>query len=145
MNIASSADDLEGKAFFGFSGNMSQLNESNNDLLGMICNWAGPSASARDATQPSNGLQALFQYQEVTLPGTSRTWNIATGAGKSKLAFAPTNNCNSTAAMTFDVNADGTLSANEGSSLTNDLDAPTGGNTVAQELVARGFTNPSRF
>ena len=145
MNIASSWDNLEGKAFFGFSGNMSQLNESNNDLLGMICNWAGPSASARDATQPSNGLQALFQYQEVTLPGTSRTWNIATGDGKSKLAFAPTNNCNSTAAMTFDVNADGTLSANEGSSLTNDLDAPTGGNTVAQELVARGFTKPSRF
>lgn len=145
MNIASSVDDLEGKAFFGFSGNMSQTASGSHDLLGMICNWAGPLASVRDATTPSTGVAALFQYQEVTLPGASLAWNIATGTGKSKLAFAPTNNCNSTAAMTFDVNADGTLSANEGSSLNNDLDAPTGSNTVAQELAARGFANPTRF
>jgi len=146
MNIDATGDDRAGKAFFGFSGNMAQTGSTSHNLLGMICNWAGPAALARDGNNPTQNVTTKFQYQTVTLPGTATTWDIAAGAGSSKLAFAPTNTCDSGGGMTYDVNANGVLEASEGTSSTNALDAPAAPRTTVQaEIEARGFANPTRF
>jgi hypothetical protein len=125
-----------GKAFFGFSGAMNPQSPdaTPTDLKGMICNWAGPGNSHA----PSN----LFQYQEITLGGGAADWNIVT----SKIGYAPTNSCNSSATMQFDVNADGTLTSAEGNNVTNNLDTLDAGMlTVQATMVGRGFTNPTLY
>ena len=146
MNINASGDDRTGKAFFGFSGNMAQTAATSHNLHGMICNWAGPGNLARSASNPTQNVTAKFQYQSVTLPGTATRWDIAAGAASSKLAFAPTNTCDSGVGMTYDVNASRTLSVAEGTGVANDLDAPVAPRTTVQaEIESRGFTNPTRF
>lgn len=146
MNIDVTGDDRTGKAFFGFSGNMAQTAPTSHNLVGMICNWAGPAALARDGSNPTQNVTTKFQYQAVTLLGTATTWDVAAGAGSSKLAFAPTNTCDSGGGMTYDVNANRVLDGGEGTSVTNDLDAPAAPRTTVQaEIEARGFANPTRF
>ena len=65
-------------------------------------------------------------------------------SGDSKLDYAPTNSCDATTTE-FDKNADHRLSPGEGAGTTNGLDQPAGGNTVQQELTARGFQTPTLF
>jgi hypothetical protein len=43
------------------------------------------------------------------------------------------------------VNVNGTIAAGEGVGTTNDLDVPTGANSVQQEIESRGFAKPSLF
>jgi hypothetical protein len=138
MNVSYNSTTLvrTGKAYFGFSGAMNpqSTDATPADLKGMICNWAGPGNSHT----PSN----LFQYQEITLAGTATDWDITT----SKIAYAPTVACNSSATMQFDVNADGTLGATEGNSVTNSLDTLDSGKTTVQATIeGRGFTNPTLY
>jgi len=138
MNVAYNTTTLArtGKAFFGFSGAMNPqtADSTPTDLKGMICNWAGPGNS--------HTANNLFQYQEISLPSTASDWDITT----SKIAYAPTNSCNSTATMQFDVNADTTLGATEGNSITNSLDTLDAGKTTVQATIeGRGFVNPTLY
>ena len=99
-------------------------------MLGMTCNWAGPGNS-----HTPNGN---FQYQALSLAYGATAWAIDT----SKITYAPTNSCSSSATMEFDVNADTVLGATEGNSVTADLDTRGASPSVAAALIARGFNVP---
>ncbi|CAN1541614.1 hypothetical protein MCEMIEM12_01772 [Burkholderiaceae bacterium] len=136
-NSSSEARTL--KAFFGFAPNMAAT--SNQSQLGeLICNWAGP---GNDKTVGHK----KFQSQLLSLTSTATDWSFPTNvATDSKIRFAPTNNCNSTGAMNFDVDASGILEANEGANVTNSLDVLTGTNaSVFDEIKSRGFSAPSMY
>jgi hypothetical protein len=136
-NSSSEARTL--KAFFGFAPNMAAT--SNQNQLGeLICNWAGP---GNDKTVGHN----RFQSQFLSLTSTATDWSFPTNvATDSKIQFAPTNNCNSTGTMNFDVDASGSLAANEGANVTNSLDVLTGTNaSVFDEIKSRGFSAPSMY
>lgn len=136
-NSTSEQRDL--KAFFGFAPNMATA--SNPGRLGaLICNWAGPGS-----TKDQSHLR--FQSQALTLTSTSSEWAFPTSAAAdSKIRFAPTNNCNSSATMQFDVDSNRTLSAGEGNGIANSLDVISGGRaTVFDEIVFRGFSLPSMY
>ena len=127
------------KAFFGFAPNMAT--STNPGQMGvLICNWAGPGNN-------QNPSHKLFQSQNLSLSSTATDWTFPTSASvDSKIKYAPTNNCNSTGTMTYDVDANGTLAAGEGSSVTNSLDGLTGTNTsVFAEITSRGFTIPTLY
>jgi len=126
-NSSTSTRTLSG--YFGFAGDVATTNGS---LLGMICNWAGPGNSHTPA--------ARFQSQTATLASSATAYTLAT----SKITYAPTNTCSSTTTA-YDVNVNGTIAAGEGVGTTNDLDVPTGANTVQQEIELRGFVKPSLF
>ena len=136
-NITSEARAI--KAFFGFAPNMATI--SNPGRMGeLICNWAGPGSI-------QNPGHKLFQSQNLALSSTATDWNFPTSASiDSKIKYAPTNNCNSTGTMTYDVDSNGTLAAGEGSTITNSLDGLTGTNTsVFSEIISRGFTIPTMY
>jgi hypothetical protein len=136
-NSSSEARTL--KAFFGFAPNMAAT--SNQSQLGeLICNWAGPGNSK---TVGHN----RFQSQLLSLTSTATDWSFPTDvATDSKIKFAPTNNCNSTGTMNFDVDASGSLAANEGANVTNSLDVVlTGTASVFDEIKSRGFSAPSMY
>ena len=137
-NSSSEARTL--KAFFGFAPNMAAT--SNQSQLGeLICNWAGP---GNDKTVGHK----KFQSQLLSLTSTATDWSFPTDvATDSKIKFAPTNNCNSTGTMNFDVDASGILAANEGANVTNSLDEVlTGTNaSVFDEIKSRGFSAPSMY
>jgi hypothetical protein len=127
------------KAFFGFAPNMATA--TNPGHMGvLICNWAGPGNN-------QNPSHKLFQSQNLALSSTATDWTFPTSASvDSKIKYAPTNNCNSTGTMTYDVDSNGTLAAGEGSSVTNSLDGLTGTNTsVFAEITSRGFTIPTLY
>jgi hypothetical protein len=139
-NSASEQRDL--KAFFGFAPNMATTTNPGH-LGALICNWAGP-GSNKDQTH------RRFQSQVLALTSSATDWAFPTStAADSKIRFAPTNSCDSSATMQFDVDAGsstgGTLGAAEGKSVTNSLDIATGTNTVFQEITSRGFTLPSMY
>jgi len=117
------------KAYYGYA---APIGTTTGSLLGMICNWAGPGNS--------HVPQDKFQYQAVSLVSAADEWAIDT----SKIAYAPTNNCNSTGAMNFDVADDG-LTVGDGANVTNDLDSKGGSASVAAELAARGYVVPTHF
>ena len=136
-NSSSEARTL--KAFFGFAPNMAAT--SNQSQLGeLICNWAGPGNSKTVGHK-------RFQSQLLSLTSTATDWSFPTNlATDSKIRFAPTNNCNSTGAMNFDVDASGSLAAGEGAAVTNSLDGLTGTNaSVFDEIKSRGFSAPSMY
>ena len=128
-NSASETRTLKG--YFGFGGDIATTNGA---LLGMICNWAGPGNS--HTPLPS------FQSQVATLAPSAMNFSIASGG--SKIGYAPTTSCASTT-TTFDVDVNMTLAAGEGLGTANSLDAPSGSNTVQQEIESRGFVIPSLF
>lgn len=104
-------------------------------MAGMICNWAGPGGS--HATNPT------FQSQSAVLVSGASGF---TTSGTSHITYAPTNSCNSSGSMTFDVNANGTIGTGEGANTTNNLDGLAGSNTtVMQELTSRSFGTPTLF
>ena len=136
-NSSSEARTL--KAFFGFAPNMAAT--SNQSQLGeLICNWAGPGNNKTVGHK-------RFQSQLLSLTSTATDWSFPTNlATDSKIRFAPTNNCNSTGAMNFDVDASGSLAAGEGAAVTNSLDELTGTNaSVFDEIKSRGFSAPSMY
>ena len=136
-NSSSEARTL--KAFFGFAPNMAAT--SNQSQLGeLICNWAGP---GNNKTVGHN----KFQSQLLSLTSTATDWSFPTNvATDSKIKFAPTNDCNSTGTMNFDVDASGSLEANEGANVTNSLDVVlTGTASVFDEIKSRGFSAPSMY
>jgi len=130
----STTEELSAKAFFGFSGAMTDTTTGSTNLKGMICNWAGPGNSHT----PGNN----FQYQSIKLSATATDWDLASGAASDKITYAPTVSCSSTATMRFDVNSDSTLGATEGNSVTNNLDVIDTSKTVQETIEARGFVSP---
>jgi hypothetical protein len=133
----STTEDLSAKAFFGYSGSMTDTSTGAGNLKGMICNWAGPGNSHT----PGNN----FQFQSIKLSSTASDWDFATGTGTNKITYAPTVSCTSSATMKFDVNADGTLGATEGNSITTDLDVVDPTKSVQETIEARGFVNPALY
>ena len=130
----STTEELSAKAFFGFSGAMTDTTTGSTNLKGMICNWAGPGNSHT----PGNN----FQYQSIKLSATATDWDLASGTASNKITYAPTVSCSSTSTMRFDVNSDSTLGATEGNSVTNNLDVIDTSKTVQETIEARGFVNP---
>ena len=102
------------------------------NMLGLICNWAGPGNS--------HVPQSYFQSQGATLTASATAWSL----GTSKITYAPANSCSSTT-TSYDQDGDGALSAGEGVGVLADLDTPSGSNTVAQELADRGFSIPGYY
>ena len=103
------------------------------DLLGMICNWAGPGNSHVPVL--------AFQSQRASLAAGAGSFTL----DSSLIAYAPTQSCSSTTTA-YDADADGVLAAGEGVGVASALDVPGGGRTtVAAELVSRGYTAPGRF
>lgn len=128
-NTVTDSYDLQG--FFGFAADIAT---TQGDLLGMICNWAGPGNNHTPT--------AKFQSQRATLSSDSSNFTVP--AGGSKIVYAPTNSCSSIL-TSYDVDVDNTLAANEGVGTTADLDAPSDNNTVQQEIESRGFSVPDLF
>ena len=129
-----------GQAFFGFSGafNPQSTDSTNSNLKGMICNWAGPG----NTQTPNN----YFQYQRITLTASATDWDISSAANSNLISFAPTNNCAVSGTMNFDVDANGTVGAGEGATVTNGLDTLDSGRTSVQATIeGRGFTNPTLY
>jgi hypothetical protein len=119
------------QGFFGFG---ADIGTSDGSMLGMICNWAGPGNNHNPV--------AKFQSQVAALSPTADRFTIASGG--SKITYAPTNSCNSTTTQ-FDANVDHTLAAGEGAPTVNNLDVPSGPNSVEQEIEARGFLSPALY
>lgn len=143
-------DSMAAKGYFGFSGSMGKQGTadggtaSERHIKGMICNWTGPGADASgtDDRFTNSGSTEKFQYQYLTLSSSDTEWQIS----EEDITFAPTNNCNSTGTMTYDVNADGTIASGEGQNVTNDLDTlDSGTTTVLGTMENRGFTTPTLF
>ncbi len=128
-NSATETRSLQG--FFAFAGDIASTDGS---LLGMICNWAGPGNQ--------HAPQASFQSQTATLSASALGFVIPSGG--SKITYAPTNSCSSTTTE-YDANVDGSIASGEGAGTAAVLDAPTGSNTVQQEIEGRGFAKPSLF
>ncbi len=128
-NSATETRTLEG--YFGFGADIASTTGA---LQGMICNWAGPGNS--HTPLPS------FQSQVATLGPSATNFSIASGG--SKIGYAPTTSCASTT-TTFDIDVNATLAAGEGLGTPSTMDAPTGSNTVQQEIEARGFVIPALF
>lgn len=124
-------DNYELQGFFGFA---APITTTDGELLGMICSWAGPGNNHTPT--------AMFQSQTAVLSAGAETFTIPSGG--SKITYAPTNSCSSTT-TSYDVNVDNTLAANEGVGTAVNLDAPTGSNTVQEEIESRGFAVPSLF
>jgi hypothetical protein len=79
-------------------------------LQGFVCNANGPGST--------NTVQPMFQYQTMSLGSGATTW----ARGTTKIAYAPTNSCNASASMSYDVNGVST------SNSTNQLQGLTNGN-----------------
>lgn len=140
-NSVSEQRDLQ--AFFGFAPNMATtLNPGR--MGSLICNWAGPGSNH----SPTHGL---FQSQTLQLSSAAADWTFPTSAATdSRIRFAPTNSCNASASMRFDVDAGaatgGTLGAGEGNGVANALDGLTGSRTtVHDEIQSRGFVMPTMY
>jgi hypothetical protein len=128
-NAATQLRTLQG--FFAFAGDIAS---SDGTLLGTICNWAGPGNN--------HTLQAKFQSQLATMASGASEFTLA--ADGSKLRYAPTNSCSSTTTE-FDADLNHTIAPLEGAGTLSQLDAPSGANTVQQEIESRGFTIPKLY
>ena len=118
-------------AYYGYAADMGTATHAGN-MLGLICNWAGPGNS--------HVPQSYFQSQSASLTASATAWSL----NASKITYAPANSCSSTT-TSYDQDGDGALSAGEGVGVSADLDAPSGSNTVAQELTSRGFSIPGYY
>jgi hypothetical protein len=126
-NSATEVRTLDG--YFAFADDVAT---SDGTLLGMICNWAGPGNSHTPA--------AKFQSQTASLTASASEYLV----DASKITYSPTTSCSSTSTA-YDANLDTSIASGEGVGTVNDLDVPSGGNTVQQEINVRGYTSPSLF
>ena len=129
FNTATEVRSLKGYFAFG-----ADISSSNHDMLGMICNWAGPGNS--------HTTQALFQSQIAQLSASASEFTIPSGG--SKITYAPTKSCSSTTTL-FDANIDNTIAAGEGAATLDNLDAPDSLVTVEKEIESRGFVSPTLY
>jgi hypothetical protein len=127
----STTEDRALDAYYGYAADMGTATNAGS-MLGLICNWAGPGNS--------HVPQSYFQSQSASLTASATAWSL----GTSKITYAPANSCSSTT-TSYDQDGDGALSAGEGVGVSADLDAPSGSNTVAQELTSRGFSIPGYY
>lgn len=118
-------------AFYAYT---QSIAATNGDMLGMLCNWAGPGNNHT----PVN----YFQSQRATLSSSASIWTRTA----SHIAYAPTVSCNSGSGMRYDADGNTTIDTLEGQSVTNDLDTLSLGNAnVADELSSRGYNKPNLF
>jgi len=114
-----------------FHGHTDDIGSTDGTLLGLICNVGGPGAMAT--------VGALSQYQSLSLSGSASDWALIT----SKIGHAPTNNCQASSGMNFDVDGDGTVASGEGASAGYDLLGLSGGSVdIQDELLLMGFLPP---
>lgn len=113
-----------------FHGYTNDISNTDGTMLGMACNWNGPGST--------KALHNAYQYQAVSLGHSATSWSLST----SNIAYAPTNSCQSSSAMSFDANGDGVLDSAEGQSFNSGLAVPTGSNDVQDELQQQGFLAP---
>ncbi|MBI5924715.1 MAG: hypothetical protein HY836_03880 [Aquabacterium sp.] len=113
-----------------FHGYTNDISHTDGTMLGMACNWSGPGSTQT--------LHNAYQYQAVSLSQSATSWSLSS----SRIAYAPTNSCQSSSAMSFDANGDGALDSAEGQSFNSGLAVPTGSNDVQDELQQQGFLAP---
>ncbi|MGC4061247.1 MAG: hypothetical protein QM749_10555 [Aquabacterium sp.] len=100
-------------------------------LQGFTCNINGPGSN--------HTMQPMFQYQAMSFGNSDSNWNRSA----SNIAYAPTNNCNATSSMRYDVDGDGSITGSEGAGTQNSLYGLTTGNiNLEAQLNSMGFTYP---
>ncbi len=116
------------------SGHTDDISLTDGTLQGLICNVNGPGANGT--------LHAAFQMQQARLNRGDAGWVLT----QSHHRIAPTNSCQASANMRFDLNGDGSLGTSEGAGTTADLVTPSpsgqNANDVQGELNLRGFLSP---
>jgi hypothetical protein len=115
-----------------FHGYTDDISTTDGTLQGMVCNDGGPGSM--------HTMNALFQYQQLTLGASASHWTLGTSA----IRYAPTNSCNASATMSFDLNGTGGVISGEGASFSNTLHGLSGGSLdVQDELIQQGFWSPT--
>jgi len=85
-------------------------------------------------------MMPLFQYQQLTLGQSASSWTL----GTSNIRYAPTNSCNASASMSFDLAGNGSVTSGEGASFNHELHGLTNGSQdVQEELIGQGFWSPT--
>ena len=141
--------ETSGDAYFGFGSKVQT--KINSEILGMICNWAGPGNS--------HTLTAYAQRQHMVMETATDIFKPAADSPEdaSDITYAPTNDCTYDGTGTFKYDRDvdspadltdetaGTLNITSSSTLPFDLLAPASGTaTIWDEIKTnRGFTPPS--
>lgn len=133
FNTSTEARTLD--AYYGYTAAITGTSASTSNLLGMICNWAGPGNNHT----PNDS----FQSQTMSLASAATTWTM--NPSDSKITYAPTVSCNASGSMNFDADASGSISTGEGASVTHDLDSKGSASTVEEAIESRGYTKPTLF
>ena len=128
-NAATELRTLQG--FFAFAGDIATTDGT---LLGMICNWAGPGNE--------HTPQPMFQSQTATMTAGATEFTVASGG--SKLAYAPTNSCDSTTTE-FDLQSEPHDRDGRGVGPNERAGQTAVGKSVQQEIESRGFAIPALY
>jgi hypothetical protein len=113
-----------------FHGYTDDITITDGTMRGMLCNAAGPGST--------HTIVPRFQYQAMSLGPSASSWTL----GTSNIRYAPTNNCNASATMRFDLDGNGAVSASEGSNFSNELHGLSVSSTdVQDELLLMGLLN----
>ncbi len=113
------------------SGHTDDISITDGTLLGLICNVNGPGAQGT--------VYSGFQMQQGQLGRSATAWALSASHHR----FAPTNTCEASTGMRFDLDGDGSLGATEGQGSTADLITPSQpALDVQDELNLRGFLPP---
>ncbi len=129
----SNSDSLmEGTAFFGYGAEVASTDGS---ILGIYCNWAGPSGGVGNITSKR---QALAQKQTILESSTSGVFEVVS----SNITYAPTLDCDydGLGSFTFDSDADGTVDTVSTTAITNNLVDPS---DATNGVTASGYTTPT--
>ncbi len=127
-------EPADGEAYFGYGNPMHTFD---GNVLGMICNWAGPSGS--------HTPKAFVQRQAIAFDEAKGIFAQPTGG--SDIVYAPTNSCDAAAGTSFnyDKNADGVVDSSDGVSagVSADLMSQDSASSIAEAIANRGFPAPS--
>lgn len=130
FNVAVSSS-TEADAFFGYG---DDIQTTDGNITGFICNWAGPNA---DHTQLD-----YVQSQSISYDSTSELFV----ADSSDIGYAPTNGCDydGTGSFTFDSDFDMTVDTDPAVVIANDLLPVTDADAdnIFDEIQATGFVAP---
>ncbi|WP_144392129.1 hypothetical protein [Pleionea sediminis] len=129
---------LDGEAYAGFG---NSVENTDGNIQGMICNWAGPNNS--HALQPY-GQRQFFSLNETT-------GIFESGGSGSNITYAPTNSCSydGSGSFIYDTDLDGDLTDEVALGaiaidLMNASDTDADGTPTMQEAIeARGYTLPA--
>jgi len=115
-----------------FHGDTDDISVADGTLQGLICNAGGPGSM--------HSMMPLFQYQQLTLGQSANSWTL----DASNIRYAPTNSCNASASMSFDLAGNGSVTSGEGASFNHELHGLTNGSLdVQEELIQQGFWSPT--